>query len=144
MIRTTSKESLCNIPRRLPNLEKALALDHPIKITEYAPALSKIKKSILGNFTLMTCPSQEIRRVQANKNSPNINIGLKPISSNCPVKGSIKYFNKSLIPSNTGCNNPNKVTLLGPSRICLNPNTLRSIRVIKATLPKANKKTTKS
>lgn len=32
-IRATSKERLCSIPRRLPNLEKALTLLQPVRIT---------------------------------------------------------------------------------------------------------------
>lgn len=48
----------------------------------------------------------------------------------------------SLIPSETGCSNPNTVTLLGPSRIWVNPSSFRSNKVTKATPPIPNKVST--
>jgi hypothetical protein len=40
---------------------------------------------------------------------------------------------KSFRPSKTGCKIPQKITLLGPKRLCVSPKILRSKRVKKAT-----------
>jgi len=62
-------------------------------------------------------------------------IGIPKNNTHCFEKGCIIIFNKSLIPSANGWSTPTKVTLLGPNRVCVRPNILRSNRVKKATPP---------
>jgi len=59
--------------------------------------------------------------------------GPKKKRSAIEVLGNKDSFINNLNPSNTGCSNPLKKTLLGPKRFCLNPKILRSNSVTKAT-----------
>ena len=116
-IRATSNESLCSIPRSLPNLEKALKLDQPVRITEYAPALKKMNIISLGYFVINICLSHDTTRAHLNKNIINSNLGLILNNVEFLQVGSSSVFVKSFTPSIIGCNVPLNVTLFGPNRI---------------------------
>ena len=55
--------------------------------------------------------------------------------NSCLTIGRNVSFLSNFTPSDTGWSNPHRDTLLGPSRYCVNPNTLRSASVINATAP---------
>lgn len=59
-----------------------------------------------------------------------------PINKNVwVITGIYILLVRSFNPSSTGCNNPEKPSLLGPSRIWENPNNFRSNKVKNATSP---------
>lgn len=135
-IKATSKESLCRIPRNLPNLENLLALLQPVRITIYAPTPNKEKNTRLEYLRKTMEPFQGINHLHTTINRIKRRAGLIVKRTLWEALTRYNCLKSNFTPSITGWSNPLNVTLLGPNRICLNPSSFRSNRVTKATPPK--------
>jgi len=82
-----------------------------------------------------TLPSHGTTHLHKNINKMIKRMGLKIKSLYCLTLVRRLYLDKSFTPSATGWSKPDRVTLFGPNRICLNPKILRSNNVTKATEP---------
>lgn len=80
-------------------------------------------------------PSHGITQPHKRRNKKINTMGLDRNKVNCLTFVFMLCFDKSLIPSASGWRIPNNVTLFGPKRIWVNPNTFRSNKVTKATPP---------
>lgn len=138
-INATSKERLCNIPRILPSLEKALVLLHPTNTTIYAPRPRREKNRNELHFIKSLFPAQGRIHAHIVINIIINKIGLITKIILCLLLIKNISLNRSFTPSATGCSRPKKETLLGPSRIWLSPSSFRSNRVTKATPPSPNR-----
>jgi hypothetical protein len=94
----------------------------------------------MAEYFNMVAPCQGIIQDQSKSKLMNISIGFIKSISIWLIATKKSCLSRSFTPSATGCSSPNKVTLLGPTRIWLRPSILRSTKVINATAPKANKK----
>jgi len=135
-IKATSKESLCKIPRSLPNFEKLLALLQPVRITIYAPTPRSEKNTRLEYLRKSIEPFQGINHLHTTKNKTKRRAGLIVKRILWEALTTYNCLKSNLTPSITGWRTPLNVTLLGPSRTWLNPSNFRSSKVTKATPPK--------
>lgn len=135
-IRATSKESLCKMPRNLPNFENLLALLQPVRITIYAPAPNSEKNTRLEYLRKNIEPFQGINHLHTTINKIKRRAGLIVKRTLWEALTKCSCLKSNLTPSITGWRSPLNVTLLGPNRIWLNPSSFRSSKVTKATPPK--------
>jgi hypothetical protein len=75
-IKATSKDSLCKIPRSLPNFENLLALLQPVRITIYAPTPKREKNTRLEYLRKNIEPFQGINHLHTTMNKIKRRAGL--------------------------------------------------------------------
>lgn len=112
----TSNLNPCRRLRSLPNLEYLLDLLHPVKTTTYALIPNTEKNNNPLCLKSIIQPLQGKIHIQMNINTKKIITGIiiyKKLKLLFKIK---KFFKNNFTPSDTGCNLPKRLTLLGPRR----------------------------